>query len=127
MSGTVMQTTKGTRKTKYVIKITKGVGNVSNNMAVQGTRAHTANMPQVMTIVGLSSMANVMNPVIPWSIAVQRNDDFTVKVDHAVMSIEAPTHQNIYVFCHLWHFILVWSLLCIMCLLIPMSLSGDSI
>ena len=48
-------------------------------------------------------MANLMNPVIPQSITIRRNNDFTVKVNH--MSIDAPTHWNIYIFCHLQHFI----------------------
>ena len=65
--------------------------------------------PQVMTIAWLLSMADLMNPVIPWSITIQRSNDFTVTVNHMVMSIDAPTHQNIYPFCHLQHFIQLWS------------------
>ena len=60
MSGTMMQIMKGTRRGKHMIKIMKGVGNMNKNMADQGTRAHTMSVPQVMTIVGLSSMANLM-------------------------------------------------------------------
>ena len=37
----MMQTTKGTRKTKYAITIMKEVGNVNKNVAIQGTKAHT--------------------------------------------------------------------------------------
>ena len=44
MSGTMTWTAKGMRKTKYVIKIAKGVGNANKNVAIQGTRAHTMSM-----------------------------------------------------------------------------------
>ena len=92
-----MWTAKGMRKTKYAIKIAKGVGNANKNNAIQGIRACTASAPQVVTIVWLSSVADLMNPVIPQSLSISRNDDFTLKVDHAVMSIGMLlTHQNIY-------------------------------
>ena len=100
---------------------------MNKTMAVQGTRAHTTTAPQVMTIAWLLSVANLMNLVIPWSITIQRNDDFTVKVNHTVMSIDTPAHWNLYVFHHLQHFIQLWPLLHVMCLLIPMPLSGHSI
>ena len=71
-------------------------------------------------------MADLLNPVIPWSVPVQRNDNFPVKVNHMIVSIGAPAHQNVYAFHHLQHFILLLSL-CIMCLLIQILLSGHSI
>ena len=96
MSGTMMQTAKGMRKTENVIKITKGAGtmNAKQTMAVQSTGAHTTSASQVVTIAWLLSMANLMNLVIPQSITVQRSGDFTVKVHHMVMSIDAPAHTG---------------------------------
>ena len=45
-------------------------------------RAHTTSIPQGMTMVGHLSMADLLNLVVLWGIPIQRNDDFTVKVDH---------------------------------------------
>ena len=126
MSRTMMQITKGMRRTKLTIKIVKEVGNMNKNVAIQSTRAHTARMPQVVTVAGLSSMADLLNLVIPRSITIQRNYDFTVKVNHMVMSISAPAHWSMYAFCHLQHFIPLQLLLCIIHLPIQILLSIHS-
>ena len=68
-------------------------------------RAGIATAPQVMTIAWPLSMADPMNLVIPQSVAIQRSNDYAVKVHHVAMSIDAPTHQTILSFQHLWYFI----------------------
>ena len=92
-------------KDKGQDKIVKEVENMNKNVAIKRARAHTMSTPKGMTVVGQASVADLLNPVTPWSIPVQRNDDFTVEADHVVMSTGTPTHQNVYTFIHLQHFI----------------------
>ena len=56
-----------------MIQIVKEVGNMNKIVAVKRARACTVSMPQGMTIAGQSSMADLLNLVIPWSIPIQRN------------------------------------------------------
>ena len=93
-----------------MIKITKEVENTNKNVAVRRVRVCTASTPQDMIIAGQASVAGLLNPVIPQSIPIQRNDELAVEEDHTVMSTDAPTHQNVYAFCHPLHFIPLLSL-----------------
>ena len=123
MSGTMMRITNGVTRTEVMIKIMKEVENANNNAAVKRARAHTTSAPQGMTLAGWASMADLLNPVIPRSIPIQRNDHFAVEADHGVVSTGIPAHQNAYAFHHLHHFIPLLSLHT-MHLLIRMQLSG---
>ena len=105
MSGTVRLNADGTTKTKAMTKIAKGVGNMKKIAPAQKARASTASLPQGMTVVGQLSVVDLVNLVVLWGIPVQRNYDFTVKADHAIMSTDALVHQNAYAFCHLRPFI----------------------
>ena len=108
LSVTVMRITNGVTRTKVTINIMKEVENVNKNMAIKRARACTVSMPQGMTMPGQRSLADLLNPVIPLSIPIQREEDFAVKADYAVMSTGAPAHQNAYAFHH-QHFILLLS------------------
>ena len=80
---------------------------VNKIVPIKRARAHTASVPQGMTIAGWPSMADLLNLVVPWGVPVQRNNDFTVEADHVIMSTDTLAHQNAYPFHHLQPFILL--------------------
>ena len=84
----------------------KEVGNARITL-IQKARAHTVSIPRSMIMVGHLSMADLLNLVVLQGIPFQRNNEFTVKVDHMIMNTNTPTHQSLYVFCHLPSFILL--------------------
>ena len=84
----------------------KGVKNV-RNAPFQKTRALTVSIPLGLIMAGHLSMADLLNLAVLWDIPVQKNDDFTVKVDHTIMNANARTHQSMYAFHHLQIFILL--------------------
>ena len=95
MSGTVKLSTDGMKE----------VGNVKI-MSVQKARGHTMSIPQGMIMVGRRSMADLLNLVVLWGVPIQKNDDFTVEVNHAIVNADTLAHQSAYAFCHLPPFIL---------------------
>ena len=82
MSGTMTLSTNGMIRTKVMTKITKEVENAKKIASIKRARAHTMSVLQGMTIAGQPSMADLLNLVIPQSIPIQRNDEFTVEADH---------------------------------------------
>ena len=67
MSGTMMLSANGMRRTKVTTKIVKEVGNMNKIVPVKRARAHITSVPQGMTIVGWPSVADLLNMVIPWA------------------------------------------------------------
>ena len=96
MSETVMLSTDGVKE----------VGN-ARIMPIQKARALIMSVPLGMIVVGHLSMADLLNLVVLWGIPIQKNDDFTVKVDHTIMNANTHAHQSTYAFCHLPPFILL--------------------
>ena len=84
----------------------KEVGNVRIT-PIQKARALIMSKSQGMIMAGKLSMADLLSLVVLWGIPIQKNDDFTVKVDHAIVGANTLTHQSTYTFCHLPPFILL--------------------
>ena len=85
---------------------TKEVGN-TKIAPVQKARAHTVSIPQGTIMAGYLSMADLLNWVVLWGIPIQKNDDFTVKVNHMIVNTDTLTHQSTYTSHHLPPFILL--------------------
>ena len=84
----------------------KEVGN-TRITPMQRTRAHTVSVPLGLIVAGCLCVAGLLNLVVLQGIPIQKNDDFTVEVDHAIVNADAHTHQSTYTFHHLPTFILL--------------------
>ena len=79
----------------------KEVGN-GGIAPIQKARACTMSIPWGMAMGGGHlSMADLLNLVVLWGIPVQRNDNFTVRAGHTIVSANTLAHQNVHAFCHL--------------------------
>ena len=96
MSGTVMLSTDSMKE----------VGNM-RIAPIQRVRALIMSISWGMIMVGWLSMADLLNLVVLRGVPVQRNDNFTVEVDHVIVNADTLTHQSVYTFCHLPPFILL--------------------
>ena len=84
----------------------KGVGNV-RIVPFQKTRALPMSVPLGLIIMGHLSMADQLNLVVLQGIPIQRNNDLTVEVDHAIVNADARANLSAYAFHHLPTFILL--------------------
>ena len=84
----------------------KEVGNVRITLK-QKTKAHIMSILPGMNMEGHLSTADLQNPVVPRGIPIQKNDDFTVEVDHVIVNTNAHAHQSMYTFHCLPTFILL--------------------
>ena len=70
----------------------KEVGN-AGIAPIQKARACTTSIPRGMAVGGHLSMADLLNLVVLWGIPIQRNDNFTVKAGHMIISANTLAHQ----------------------------------
>ena len=84
----------------------KEVGNV-RIMPIQKARALIVSISRGTIMAGHLNVADLLNLVFLQGVPIQRNDDFTVKVDHVIMNTDTCTHQSTYALHHLPHFTLL--------------------